>query len=121
MTYYNNLTTAVGYADLSYATTTLDGTIGYYSGSASTAKKENSKSVSKSSWNWIPAIKGIYPQKDKRMVVVKFSDNSIVKLHCHEEDTFNVEIATALAISYKFCGGKKNEFRKMVKEFTKGE
>lgn len=120
MTNYNNLTTAVGYADLSYATTSIS-PIGYYSGSSPAVKKENSKSVSKSAWNWIPAIKGIYPQKDKRMVVVKFSDNSIVKLHCHEEDTFNVEIAAALAIAYKFCSGNKSKFKRMVKEFTKGE
>lgn len=117
MPYDNNITTAVGYADLNYATKSL----GYYIGSSPAVKTENSKSVLKSSWSWIPTIKGIYPQKDKRLVVVKFSDNSIVKLHCHEEDTFNAEIATALAISYKFCGGKKNEFRKMVKELSKGE
>lgn len=120
MTNYNNLATAVGYADLGYTATSIS-PISYYSGNASTSKKDEQKSVLKSAWSLIPAIKGIYPQKDKRMVVVKFSDNSIVKLHCHEEDTFNVEIAAALAIAYKFCGGNKSKFKRIVKEFTKGE
>lgn len=68
----------------------------------------------------IPMIKGIYPQIKKRLVVVKFEDNSIVKLNCHEEDEFNVEVATALAIAYKVYGAK-GEFRRQVKNLSKGE
>ena len=70
--------------------------------------------------NLVSKIKGIYPQKEKRLVVVKFSDDSIIKLHCHEEDEFNVEIAAALAIAYKLYG-TKGEFRRQVKKLTKGD
>ena len=62
-------------------------------------------------------IKGIYPQEKKRLVVVKFQDNSIVKLQCHSEDEFNVEVATALAIAYKMYGSK-GEFRRQVEKIS---
>lgn len=78
------------------------------------------KVAHKSAWNWIPGIKGIYPQEKKRMVVVKFMDNSIVKLNCHPEDQFDVGVAVAYAIAYKLYGSK-GAFKREIEKVTKGD
>lgn len=63
-------------------------------------------------------IKGIYPNEKKRILVVKFNDDSIVKLACHKDDEFDINIGVALAYAYK-CFGSKTHFKKVVKELTK--
>ena len=63
-------------------------------------------------------IKGIYPNEKKRILVVKFNDDSIVKLACHKDDDFDINIGVALAYAYK-CFGSKTHFKKVVKELTK--
>ena len=63
-------------------------------------------------------IKGIYPQPKKKMVVVKFKDNTIIKVKCQEEDEFDVYIGVALAYSYKSFGSN-SQFRKFVDNIKK--
>ena len=113
----NGLATTLTTAD--YSSYYSTGSIGY----ASYPETRKTEDKTKTSTVSIPKVKGIYPQLDKRLCVVKFDDNSIVKLHCHEEDEFDVEIATALAIAYKVYGAK-GEFRRQVEKISgikKGE
>lgn len=63
-------------------------------------------------------IVGVYPNKDKRILVVKFSDDSVIKIKCCEEDKFDINIGVALAYAYK-CFGSKTHFKKEVKRLTK--
>ena len=63
-------------------------------------------------------IKGIYPNQSKGIIVVKFQDDSIVKIKCCEEDEFDINIGVALAYAYK-CFGSKSHFKKEVKRLTK--
>ena len=63
-------------------------------------------------------IKGIYPNQSKGIIVVKFQDDSIVKIKCCEEDEFDINIGVALAYAYK-CFGSKSYFKKEVKRLTK--
>lgn len=63
-------------------------------------------------------ITGIYPNEAKRILVVKFSDGETVRLTCHKEDVWDINIGVALAMSYKMCGSK-NAYRKQVEELAK--
>lgn len=63
-------------------------------------------------------IKGIYPNQSKGIIVVKFQDDSIVKIKCCEEDEFDINIGVAIAYAYK-CFGSKSHFKKEVKRLTK--
>jgi hypothetical protein len=64
-------------------------------------------------------IKGIYPNEKKKLVVVKWIDNSITKVNCSEKDTFDIYIGVALAYCKKFFGSN-SQFRKVVDNLTKG-
>ena len=63
-------------------------------------------------------IRGIYPNYDKGVVVVKFNDNEVVRLHCDKDDSFDINVAVALALAYRRFGSK-NAFRKIVAKLTK--
>lgn len=69
----------------------------------------------------IDNVVGVYPNEEKRVVVVKFDDdyyNDYVRINCSDEDQFDVNIAVALAIAYQNAGSK-NKFRKKVEAKTK--
>ena len=78
-------------------------------------KKENDMLVKEAKER---VIKGIYPNQSKGIIVVKFQDDSIVKIKCCEEDEFDINIGVALAYAYK-CFGSKSHFKKEVKRLTK--
>ena len=64
-------------------------------------------------------IVGIYPNEEKRVVVVKFKDNKEpIRVNCSADDNFDLTIAVALAIAYKNAGSK-NQFKKKIAEKTK--
>ena len=63
-------------------------------------------------------IKKIYVNTDKRLVVVKWIDNTTTKVKCHPDDEFCVTIGVALAYCYKFFGSK-NKFCKVISDLTK--
>lgn len=62
-------------------------------------------------------IKGVYVQKDKRLLIVKFNDNSVVKVSWHEDDEFDVYLGVAYAVTRKVYGSN-TAFRKMVDQAT---
>lgn len=64
-------------------------------------------------------IKGIYPNEKKKLVVVKFDDDSVIKVKCSKEDEFDVYVGVALAYSYKQYGSN-TKFRKMVDKLIGG-
>lgn len=64
-------------------------------------------------------IKGIYPNEEKKLVVVKFDDDSVIKVKCSKEDEFDVYVGVALAYSYKQYGSN-TKFRKMVDKLIGG-
>ena len=78
-------------------------------------KKENDMLVKEAKER---VIKGIYPNQSKGIIVVKFQDDSIVKIKGCEEDEFDINIGVALAYAYK-CFGSKSHFKKEVKRLTK--
>ena len=78
-------------------------------------KKENDILVKKAKER---VIKGIYPNQSKGIIVVKFHDDSVIKIKCCEEDEFDINIGVALAYAYK-CFGSKSHFKKEVKRLTK--
>lgn len=63
-------------------------------------------------------VTGVYPNEEKRILVVKFGDGEVVRLACHKEDVWDINIGVALAMAYKMCGSK-NAYRKQVEELTK--
>ena len=63
-------------------------------------------------------IKTIYVNKDERLVVVRWVDNTTTKVKCQPGDDFCVDIGVALAYCYKFFGSK-TQFRKVICEHTK--
>ena len=63
-------------------------------------------------------IKTIIVNKAKRLVVVRWVDNSTTKVQCQPGDDFSVDIGVALAYCYKFFGSK-TQFRKVISEHTK--
>lgn len=62
-------------------------------------------------------IEGIYPNKEKKLVVVKFDENTTIKVQCQKEDEFDLYIGVALAINYKLFESK-TQFRKFVDKNT---
>lgn len=66
----------------------------------------------------IDKIKAIYVNETKRLVIVKWIDNSTTKVKCHPDDEFCVTIGVALAYCYKFFGSK-NKFCKVISDLTK--
>lgn len=67
----------------------------------------------------IKDIVGIYPNEEKRVVVVKFNDDDEpIRVNCSADDNFDLTIAVALAIAYKNAGSK-NHFKKKIAEKTK--
>ena len=67
----------------------------------------------------IKDIVGIYPNEEKRVVVVKFNDSEEpIRVNCSADDNFDLTIAVALAIAYKNAGSK-NQFKKKIAEKTK--
>ena len=66
------------------------------------------------------SITSIYSNKDKKIVVAKFNDNSEVKVKCREEDDFDLTIGVALAICYKMFGSK-NQFKKMIEQLNQSQ
>lgn len=64
-------------------------------------------------------IKGIYPNEEKKLVVVKWIDDSVTKVVCGEDDTFDVYVGVAIAVCKKFFGSN-SQFRKTVDNLTKG-
>jgi hypothetical protein len=66
-----------------------------------------------------PYIKGIYPNEEKKLVIVKWSDDSVTKVECSKDDTFDIYVSVALACVRKFFGSN-NQFRKIVDKLTKG-
>jgi ribosome-binding protein aMBF1 (putative translation factor) len=69
----------------------------------------------------IDNVVGVYPNFEKRVVVVKFDDDyysDYIRINCSDEDHFDVNIAVALAIAYQNAGSK-NKFRKKVEAKTK--
>ena len=62
-------------------------------------------------------IKGVYPNEKKKIVVVKFNDNSVVKVKCQKEDNFDIYVGVALAYCYKKYG-TNSQFRKFVDKVT---
>ena len=63
-------------------------------------------------------IKAIYVNESKRLVIVKWVDNTTTKVKCHPDDTFCITIGVALAYCYKFFGSK-NKFIKVILDLTK--
>lgn len=63
-------------------------------------------------------IKAIFVNKTKRLVVVRWVDNTTTKVQCQPDDDFSVDIGVALAYCYKFFGSK-TKFRKVIVEHTK--
>lgn len=63
-------------------------------------------------------IKTIFVNKTKRLVVVRWIDNTTTKVYCQPNDDFSVDIGVALAYCYKFFGSK-TKFRKVITEHTK--
>ena len=63
-------------------------------------------------------IKDVFVNKTKRLVVVRWIDNTTTKVYCQPNDDFSVDIGVALAYCYKFFGSK-TKFRKVIAEHTK--
>lgn len=63
-------------------------------------------------------IKAIFVNKEKRLVVVRWKDNTTTKVYCQPGDDFSVDIGVALAYCYKVFGSK-TKFRKAIEEHTK--
>ena len=63
-------------------------------------------------------IKAIYVNISKRLVIVKWIDNTTTKVKCHPDDEFCITIGVALAYCYKFFGSK-NKFSKVISNLTK--
>ena len=63
-------------------------------------------------------IKAVFVNKTKRLVVVRWIDNTTTKVYCQPNDDFSVDIGVALAYCYKFFGSK-TKFRKVIAEHTK--
>lgn len=62
-------------------------------------------------------VVGAYPNKKKGILAVKFNDGEVIKLACHDDDNFDINVGVALAMAYKSCGGK-NAFRRNVQKVT---
>lgn len=63
-------------------------------------------------------IQTIFVNKAKRLVVVRWIDNTTTKVQCQPDDDFSVDIGVALAYCYKFFGSK-TKFRKTIEEHVK--
>ena len=63
-------------------------------------------------------IKTVFVNQTKRLVVVRWIDNTTTKVQCQPGDDFSVDIGVALAYCYKFFGSK-TRFRKIIAEHTK--
>lgn len=63
-------------------------------------------------------IKAIFVNRKKRLVVVRWIDNSTTKVKCQPDDDFSVDIGVALAYCYKFFNSK-TQFRKVIAEHIK--
>lgn len=63
-------------------------------------------------------IKAVIVNQNKRLVVVRWIDNTTTKVVCQPNDDFSVDIGVALAYCYKFFGSK-TKFRKVIAEHTK--
>lgn len=63
-------------------------------------------------------IQTIFVNKAKRLVVVRWVDNTTTKVYCQPGDDFSADIGVALAYCYKFFGSK-TKFRKAITEHTK--
>ena len=58
-------------------------------------------------------IKAIFVNQNKKLVVVRWIDNTTTKVQCQPDDDFNVTIGVALAYCYK-CFGSNTKFRKAI-------
>lgn len=67
----------------------------------------------------LPIIKSVYPNEEKKLVVVKWCDNSVTKVTCGEDDSFDIYVGVAIAVCKKFFGSN-TQFRKTVDNLTKG-
>ena len=63
-------------------------------------------------------IKAIFVNKEKRLVVVRWKDNTTTKVQCQPDDDFSVDIGVALSYCYRFFGSK-TKFRKAIVDHTK--
>ena len=59
-------------------------------------------------------IKGIYVNEAKRIVVVRFSDGSVEKVKCCEEDDFDVTVGASIAICRYIFGSHTAFYRKVI-------
>lgn len=63
-------------------------------------------------------VQGIYVDEVKRIVVVKFYDNSIEKVHCSKEDDFDPTVGVSLALSRRLFGSHSRFYKHVVKRKT---
>lgn len=77
--------------------------------------KKDEKGEKKMMFNF--KVVGAYPNKKKGILAVKFNDGEVIKLACHDDDNFDINVGVALAMAYKSCGGK-NAFRRNVEKVT---
>ena len=63
-------------------------------------------------------IKAIFVNKTKRLVIVRWVDDTTTKVQCQPGDDFSVDIGVSLAYCYKFFGSK-TKFRKAIAERVK--
>lgn len=61
-------------------------------------------------------IQGVYVDEVKRIVVVKFYDNSIEKVHCSKEDDFDPAVGAALAISRHIFGSHTKFYKRVLRD-----
>ena len=63
-------------------------------------------------------VKNIYVDEPARIVVVKFYDDSIEKVKCHDGDDFDVSIGASIGIARHLFGSHTSFYKHIIKKKT---